>query len=78
MTPILAYLCMEIAGRFKTEMASSPKTENSPNKTEIGDPPPPARPATVLEQPPGEVGGPKGPEPTRYGDWAFKGIVSDF
>jgi hypothetical protein len=25
-----------------------------------------------------EVGGPKGPEPTRYGDWAFKGRVSDF
>ena len=22
--------------------------------------------------------GPKGPEPTRYGDWAFKGRVSDF
>jgi hypothetical protein len=25
-----------------------------------------------------EVGGPKGPEPTRYGDWESKGIVSDF
>lgn len=22
--------------------------------------------------------GPKGPEPTRYGDWEKKGIVSDF
>jgi hypothetical protein len=27
---------------------------------------------------PKEVGGPKGPEPTRYGDWERKGIVSDF
>jgi hypothetical protein len=27
---------------------------------------------------PGEVGGPKGLEPTRYGDWERKGIVSDF
>ena len=27
---------------------------------------------------PGEVGGTKGPEPTRYGDWAHKGRVSDF
>jgi hypothetical protein len=25
-----------------------------------------------------EVGGPEGPEPTRYGDWAIKGRVSDF
>jgi hypothetical protein len=27
---------------------------------------------------PPELGGPKGPEPTRYGDWEVKGIVSDF
>lgn len=25
-----------------------------------------------------EVGGPAGPEPTRYGDWERKGRVSDF
>ncbi|WP_043643613.1 succinate dehydrogenase assembly factor 4 [Caenispirillum salinarum] len=25
-----------------------------------------------------EVGGPRGPEPTRYGDWERKGRVSDF
>ena len=25
-----------------------------------------------------EIGGPKGPEPTRYGDWEVKGRVSDF
>jgi len=25
-----------------------------------------------------EIGGPKGPEPTRYGDWERKGRVSDF
>ena len=30
------------------------------------------------EQKPGEIGGPKGPEPTRYGDWEFKGRCSDF
>jgi len=28
--------------------------------------------------PAGEVGGPAGPEPTRYGDWEKKGIASDF
>ena len=26
----------------------------------------------------GEIGGPRGPEPTRYGDWEKKGRVSDF
>ena len=25
-----------------------------------------------------EIGGPKGPEPTRYGDWEKNGIISDF
>jgi hypothetical protein len=27
---------------------------------------------------PKELQGPKGPEPTRYGDWERKGIASDF
>lgn len=27
---------------------------------------------------PPEKGGPKGPEPTRYGDWEKKGLISDF
>jgi hypothetical protein len=27
---------------------------------------------------PKELNGPKGPEPTRYGDWESKGIASDF
>ena len=27
---------------------------------------------------PPETGGPKGPEPTRYGDWEKKGLISDF
>jgi hypothetical protein len=25
-----------------------------------------------------ELGGPKGPEPTRFGDWERKGLASDF
>lgn len=29
-------------------------------------------------QRPAEVNGPRGPEPTRYGDWERKGITSDF
>jgi homeobox protein ESX1 len=45
-----------------------------------GDTPPPP----VGDPPTGEpvrlkeVGGPAGPEPTRYGDWERKGRVSDF
>jgi len=31
--------------------------------------------ANILEK---ELGGRKGPEPTRYGDWEKKGITSDF
>ena len=27
---------------------------------------------------PKEFNGPKGPEPTRYGDWETRGIASDF
>ena len=27
---------------------------------------------------PEEIGGRKGPEPTRYGDWEVKGICTDF
>jgi hypothetical protein len=37
--------------------------------------PPPKPPAPVL---PPEIGGPAGPEPTRYGDWEVKGRCSDF
>ena len=35
--------------------------------------------ATEKEEPrPVEVGGPRGPEPTRYGDWEKAGRCSDF
>ena len=27
---------------------------------------------------PRELGGPRGPEPTRYGDWEKKGVAIDF
>ncbi len=38
------------------------------------DPPKPAAPPDL----PKEVGGQKGPEPTRYGDWENKGRCTDF
>lgn len=37
------------------------------------------RKAAAGEKPlPKEYQGPRGPEPTRYGDWERKGIASDF
>ena len=44
--------------------------EPTPAATE----PKPAVPAPL----PKEIGGPTGPEPTRYGDWEHKGRCSDF
>ena len=35
------------------------------------------RETQAAERPP-EVNGPKGPEPTRYGDWERSGLASDF
>ena len=55
----------------KTQMTEK-KTESQPEKKEKKDP------AIKLKQAKGEIGGPKGPEPTRYGDWERKGIISDF
>lgn len=52
-------------------MAAPPKPPQS--KPEIPPESPPAKPAL-----PREIGGPQGPEPTRYGDWERNGRVSDF
>jgi hypothetical protein len=34
--------------------------------------------AAAVATRPKEIGGGSGPEPTRYGDWEKKGIISDF
>ena len=36
------------------------------------------RPSEAVPQKPGEIGGPQGPEPTRFGDWEVNGRCSDF
>jgi hypothetical protein len=36
------------------------------------------RAAETAQEQPHELGGPKGPEPTRYGDWERKGLAVDF
>ena len=50
------------------------KLEGGKNKPQPGTQPEAGKPADM----PKEIGGPAGPEPTRYGDWAFKGRVTDF
>ena len=42
--------------------------------------PEPPKPVPAPEKPKKveEIGGPPGPEPTRYGDWQFNGKVTDF
>jgi hypothetical protein len=41
-------------------------------------PRPAEKPAAAVVERPAEVGGPKGPEPTRYGDWERAGRCVDF
>jgi hypothetical protein len=47
------------------------KTAGAPKPTPAVSPPP-------SEKTPAETGGPKGPEPTRYGDWEVGGRCTDF
>jgi hypothetical protein len=50
-------------------------SSDEPSRQEEGAPAPAERTRT---QPPGEKGGPKGPEPTRFGDWEKNGRCFDF
>jgi hypothetical protein len=49
-----------------------PNPASKPNTTT--EPAPKPAPAASER----EIGGPKGPEPTRYGDWEINGRCSDF
>lgn len=48
--------------------------------TEHPDDKPDSAASKAMEKPvlPREIGGAKGPEPTRYGDWEHKGRCTDF
>jgi len=67
--------------RFLAHPAPTPKTV-TPVTMPAAMPPRPGQDATRPASPPakraGEIGGPQGPEPTRYGDWERKGICVDF
>jgi hypothetical protein len=50
-------------------------SEKKPEDAATTPAPEPEKPAAKL---PREIGGPKGPEPTRYGDWEVNGRCTDF
>ena len=54
---------------------AEPASPVAPVASQGETPPAPPDAAAVA---PREIGGPKGPEPTRYGDWERKGRCVDF
>lgn len=58
---------------------TDPTTPSTPTPPAVApDAAPNGSPATETPALPKEIGGAKGPEPTRYGDWQHKGRVTDF
>jgi hypothetical protein len=60
---------------------SPEKPKDQPVKQRVQeelDNPKPGLPAPDSAARPKEIGGPKGPEPTRFGDWERKGRCVDF
>jgi hypothetical protein len=53
-------------------------TQSDPKPAPPDNPPPQDTPPVEPKSMPPEIGGPKGPEPTRYGDWEQKGRCTDF
>lgn len=57
---------------------NAPRKQDGPAPAATPDGPPPHGGKQDEHALPPEIGGPVGPEPTRYGDWERKGRVSDF
>jgi len=66
-----------VKSRVKSVTEKTPPLPLSPAAAALK---PPAKTVTPLPEtaPVAEKGGPKGPEPTRFGDWERKGRCSDF
>jgi hypothetical protein len=62
-------------------MEKPASTDRSSRQTAARPPAPPPDPLPdplAASPPPAEIGGPKGPEPTRFGDWQYNGRCTDF
>jgi hypothetical protein len=65
-----------MSGAVKSVLDASDATTNTPpSPDERGKA---VRPADQRPDASAEIGGPHGPEPTRYGDWERKGRCIDF
>jgi hypothetical protein len=61
----------ELPDCHSQDMATTPPNIPEPDAPKSAEPEPaPPKPR--------EIGGPKGPEPTRYGDWEVNGRCTDF
>jgi len=61
-----------------TPQPQNPGAESAGNDTAKPEDGTPAAGIPTTAPRPAEIGGPPGPEPTRYGDWQFNGRVTDF
>jgi hypothetical protein len=73
----------EPASQSAVVLRESTEGKSGTESTDTEHPPSATRPdgtatAQAPKQPAGEKGGPKGPEPTRYGDWEKGGRCFDF
>lgn len=61
-------------------MTTKPQEQSPPAASSVPGVPDEASGEAAATRPkrPREIGGPKGPEPTRYGDWEFNGRCTDF
>jgi hypothetical protein len=77
----LRAISLKMVRRFTAHRAPAPKTVTPLTMSAVASPrpgPAAARAASPPATPKDEIGGPEGPEPTRYGDWERKGICVDF
>ena len=68
--PLVLWSC-DVHIRYMDKKTSHDTTQDSPNPDQPDQPEQPVDPSV-------EIGGPKGPEPTRFGDWEKGGRCTDF
>ena len=62
----------------QTDTKAAPAADPAATGPEDSAASPESTSSAAAPQKPGEIGGPRGPEPTRYGDWESKGRCTDF
>ena len=65
------YLSLDLLHLMKNNKKHEDRVDNNDHEQDV---PPFKQPNDLIK----EIGGPKGPEPTRYGDWEKRGRCIDF